>query len=69
MLQSIKMNNVLKRVVGTTHFIRTHVLNQQQFAFLLCDLECHYEVLPYCIEIRWLSCHKVLRAPLISEMK
>jgi hypothetical protein len=69
MLQSIKMNNVLKRVVGTTHFIRTHVLNQQQFDFLLCDLECHYEVLPHCIKIRWLACRKVLRAPLISEMK
>jgi hypothetical protein len=37
-------------------------LNYWQFDSFLCDLECDYEDLPYCTEMGWLSCHKVLRS-------
>lgn len=37
-------------------------MNHWQFASLLRDLESDYDELPYCTQIRWLTCHKVLRS-------
>lgn len=51
----------VKRVLEVNNFIRAHGLHHLQFAFLLRDLECDFEDLPYYEEISWLSSHKLFR--------
>jgi hypothetical protein len=58
----LKINDVLKRIVEITNFIRARGLNHRQFGSLHRDLECDYGDLLHYIEIRWLSCRMLLRS-------
>lgn len=57
----LKMDNVLKTISKSVNFIRSRGLNHRQFCLLLQDLESEFEGLPYYTEVRWLSCHNVLK--------
>jgi hypothetical protein len=59
--KTINLDHILKRVVSIVNFIRARGLNHRQFASLLADMDSEHEDLPYYTEIRWLSCHKVLK--------
>ena len=55
------MDDVLKTVCKTVNFIRSRGLYHRQFAQLLQDVDSEFEGLPYYTEVRWLSCHNVLK--------
>ncbi|UYV70371.1 hypothetical protein LAZ67_7002744 [Cordylochernes scorpioides] len=57
----IKMENVLTPIKKFINFIRSRGLNQRQFSLFLTELESEYSGLSYYIEVRWLSCSKVLK--------
>ncbi|XP_065658975.1 general transcription factor II-I repeat domain-containing protein 2-like [Hydra vulgaris] len=60
--KTIDLGYVIKRIASVINFIRAKGLNHRQFASLLNENDSEYEDLPYYTEVRWLSCHKVLKA-------
>ncbi|XP_065662992.1 general transcription factor II-I repeat domain-containing protein 2-like [Hydra vulgaris] len=60
--KTIDLDYVIKRIASVVNFIRARRLNHRQFASLLNENDSEYEDLPYYTEVRWLSCHKVLKA-------
>ncbi|XP_065651132.1 general transcription factor II-I repeat domain-containing protein 2-like [Hydra vulgaris] len=60
--KTIDLDYVIKRIASVVNFIRARGLNHRQFASLLNENDSEYEDLPYYTEVRWLSCHKVLKA-------
>lgn len=57
----LKFDNVLKPVTKMVNFIRARGLSHRQFTTFLDELGSAFEDLPYYTEVRWLSCHKVLK--------
>ncbi|XP_065654957.1 general transcription factor II-I repeat domain-containing protein 2-like [Hydra vulgaris] len=58
----VDLDYVIKRIASVVNFIRARRQNHCQFALLLNKNDSEYEKLPYYTEVRWLSCHKVLKA-------
>jgi hypothetical protein len=55
------MEHVMEFLKKTVNFIRSRGLNQRQFSSLLSAMGIEFEGLPYHAEVRWLSCHYVLK--------
>ncbi|XP_065673969.1 general transcription factor II-I repeat domain-containing protein 2B-like [Hydra vulgaris] len=58
----LEIEKILDKVASVVNFIRARGLNNHQFASLLNENDSEYEDLLYYTEVRWLSCHKVLKA-------
>ncbi|XP_077137809.1 general transcription factor II-I repeat domain-containing protein 2-like [Ranitomeya variabilis] len=57
----LKLDHVLSLVTKTVKFIRGRALNHRQFSQLLEDMDNQFTDVPFYTEIRWLSCHRVLK--------
>lgn len=57
----LKMDHVLSLVTKTVNRIRGRALNHRQFSQLLEDMNIQFTDVPFYTEVRWLSCHKVLK--------
>ncbi|CAN7950447.1 unnamed protein product, partial [Ixodes pacificus] len=56
----LSVSCVLKPVVSTVNYIRSHGLNHRQFREFLKDGESEFVDVTYYTAVRWLSCGKVL---------
>ena len=57
----LKLDHVLSLVTETVNYIRGCALNHRQFSQLLKDMDNQFTDVPFYTEVRWLSCHKVLK--------
>ena len=57
----LKLDHVINFVVKTVNYIRSRALNHRQFNQLLQDMDNEFTDVPFYTEVRWLSCHKVLK--------
>src|SRR6218665_3520958 len=56
--KTIQMQHVMKKVVSTVNFIRSHGLNHRQFKAFLTENEADYGDVVYVVyfsQVRWLS--------------
>lgn len=69
-LNVLKMSSVLKTVTKIVNIIRSRGLNHRKFVSILQQTNAEFQDLPYYTEVRWLSCHKVLKVfnELIEEI-
>ncbi|KFD46752.1 hypothetical protein M513_12379 [Trichuris suis] len=57
----LKLDHVLSLVTKTVNYIRGRALNHRQFSQLLEDTDNQFTDVPFYTEVRWLSCHKMLK--------
>lgn len=57
----LKLDHVLYLVTSIVNYIRGHSLNHHQFNQLLEDMGNHLTDVPFHTDVRWSSCHKVLK--------
>lgn len=57
----LKLDHVLSLVTKTVNYIRGRSLNHRQFRQLLEDMDNQFTDVPFYTDVRWLSCHKVLK--------
>ena len=57
----LNLHHVMKVVVSTVNFVRSHGLNHRLFKNFLTEIESSYGDLQYHSEVRWLSRGKVLK--------
>ena len=57
----LKLDHVPSLVTKTVNYIRGRSLNHRQFSQLLEDMDNQFTDVPFYTNVRWLSCHKVLK--------
>ena len=56
-----KLDHVLSLVTKAVNHIRGRSLSHRQFSQLLEDMDYQFTDVPFYTDVRWLSCHKVLK--------